>query len=105
MRRAVTHDFDANTILQLRNRKRAVKGSSVEERRTLERQAISQKQKRRKKTGRTKQFNMRLREELCAQIDAWTEAASKAQGRKVLKAEIIEEALELYRASLKKKGA
>ena len=49
---------------------------------------------------------MRLREELCAQIDAWTEAASKAQGRKVLKAEIIEEALELYRASLKgKKGA
>ncbi len=101
----MTHDFDANTILQLRNRKRAVKGSSVEERRTLERQAISQKQKRRKKTGRTKQFNMRLREELCAQIDAWTETASKARGRKVLKAEIIEEALELYRASLKKKGA
>lgn len=103
----MTHDFDANTILQLRKRKRAVKGSSVEERRTLERQATSQKQKRRKKTGRTKQFNMRLREELCAEIDAWTAAATKAQGRKVLKAEIIEEALELYREAMsrKKKGA
>jgi hypothetical protein len=101
----MTQEFNADTILALRKRKRAVRGSSVAERLTDERRATSQKQKRRKKTGRTKQFNMRLREELCAQIDAWTEAASKAQGRKVLKAEIIEEALELYRASLKKKGA
>jgi len=101
----MTQEFNADTILALRKRKRAVRGSSVAERLTDERRATSQKQKRRKKTGRTKQFNMRLREELCAQIDAWTEAASKAQGRKVLKAEIIEEALELYRASLKgKKG-
>ena len=101
----MTQEFNADTILALRKRKRAVRGSSVAERLTDERRATSQKQKRREKTGRTKQFNMRLREELCAQIDAWTEAASKAQGRKVLKAEIIEEALELYRASLKgKKG-
>ena len=94
----MTQDFTPDTLARLRDRKRSVTGATRAERQAMENRIVRQHVEPREKTHRTAQINFRARAETIAEIEQWMKDETAQQGRKVLRAEMLEILADAYRS-------